>query len=315
MMITLLLIDFSGFFVILVEYTVVIYASLPYIDICFLFQIQPRRMAYVRDTVSWLHTLLDSKVQIVGKHFSINRKRENVLGKGGFGIVWHAVDTRDSKTLAVKQVQKNPQTAIFCQRELTFMRKCKHQNIVELIDFTEDDSSYYFIMEYCPYGNLDDFTKNKDIPFHVYLGFFSDIAEGVQFMHVSEIGHRDIKPTNVLVKNERCLKLADFGISRELTDSSSGQTATGRIGSTPWMAPEIIRVTSTAKGAKYKYGLAVDIFSLALLFLSLLVHRSGEQLNAHIGMYLMVFVKAIFHQTSKQNVHVINDTTLLTLDK
>ena len=237
--------------------------------------------------------LLDSKLQILGKHYKIKREEKNVIGKGGFGVVWRAVDTRNNEIVAVKAVNRNLQTETFCQRELDFMRECKHQNIIELIDFTEDDSSYYFIMEYCPFGNLDDFVKDRDIPFHVCLGYFKDVIEGVKFMHSKETGHRDIKPSNVLVKNEQCLKLADFGLSKELTDSSSGGTATGGVGSVSWMAPEISKAKhaeTSDKDAKYKYGLSADIFSLALLFLSLLMHQPGRHLSAHIGMYVVIFV-------------------------
>ena len=190
-------------------------------------------------------------------------KRKVFLGTGGFGVVWRAIDKRNNKPVAVKQVWRIPETERFCARELEFMQKCKHQHIIELIDFIKDDSSYFFVMECCDSGNLDDFIKDRDIDFRVCLGYIKDMSGAIQFMHGREICHRDIKPSNVLVKNERCLKLADFGLSRELTDSSSGETATGRVGSTPWMAPEITRVKdegiSTAKGAKYKYGLAVDI--------------------------------------------------------
>ena len=229
-----------------------------------------------------IRALLDSKLLNIGKYYVVNCSKENVLGEGGFGVVWRAKDTRNNKAVAIKQVKRKPETERFCERELSFMTVCTHKNIIQLFDHIKDDSYFYFILELCPAGNLDEFVKDKDIDFRVCLRYMSDICEGLQFMHGRDIGHRDIKPTNVLVKDDRCLKLADFGLSKTLTDSTSGESATGGVGSVPWMAPEI----SIAKGASHrsKYGLAVDIFSLALLFLSLLTHRAGEHLTAHTGM-------------------------------
>ena len=243
-------------------------------------------------------TLLDSKLQILGKHFELKRKEESILGEGGFGVVWRGVDKRNNETVAIKQVQRKPETLRFCDRELKFMKECKHQNIVKLIAFFQDNSSFFFILEFCACGNLDDFAKDRDISLRVCLDYMLDITSGLKFMHNRDIGHRDIKPANVLVKDDQCLKLADFGLSRQLTDSTSGESATGGVGSVLWMAPEVPvvkeAVTSTTEGAesstadhakhRHRYGLAIDIFSLGLLFLSLITHRRGRHLVAHTGM-------------------------------
>ena len=215
-------------------------------------------------------------------------------------MVWCGVDTRNNESVAVKQVPRKPELQRISERELKFLRECKHPNIVGLIDYFQDANSLFFVLEFCASGNLDDFVKDKDVDFRVWLGFMLDVSAGVQFMHNRDIGHRDIKPTNVLVKDDQCLKLADFGLSRELipTDSTSG-TATGGVGSAPWMAPEVIidkdAETSKAENVestpgkhaahRRKYGLAIDIFSLGLLFLSLIKHRKGRHLTAHTGMH------------------------------
>ena len=228
-----------------------------------------------------IRALLDSKLRNIGKYYVVKRSKENILGEGGFGVVWLAKDARNNKAVAIKQVKRKPETETFCERERRFMTVCTHKNIIQLFDHVKDDGYFYFILELCPAGNLDEFVKDKDIDFCVCLRYMMDISDGLQFMHSKDIGHRDIKPTNVLVKDHQCLKLADFGLSKTLTDSTSGESATGGVGSVPWMAPEI----SAAKTASHrsKYGLAVDIFSLALLFLSLLTHRVGEHLTAHTG--------------------------------
>ena len=230
-----------------------------------------------------LRTLLDSKVQIVGDHFAIKRKQENLLGEGGFGVVWRAVDERKNEAVAVKTIKRNPETEIFCERELRCMRECQHQNVIQLLEFVADDSSFYFVLELCE-GNLDEFVKDKDIALPAIFDYMTNICSGIKCLHDKGIAHRDVKPENVLVK-DNVLKVSDLGLAKEFFDSTSGQSATGGIGTFAWMAPELC-----TDERKPNYGLAVDIFSLALLFLSLLTHVCGEHLTAHKGMHITFLV-------------------------
>ena len=231
-------------------------------------------------TLRKLRALLDSTLQILGKSYEIKRKEENVLGKGGFGFVWLGKDTRTNEPVAVKQVQRNHQTEKFCDRELKCMKSCKHENIVKLLEFIVDDSSFYFVLELCT-GNLDDFVKDKHVDLRTSLFYMTHICAGVQCLHHKRIAHRDLKPANVLVKNN-ILKVADLGLAKEFTDSFSEQTATGGVGTARWMAPELC-----VDASRVKYDESVDIFGLALLFLTLWTHLPGKHLTAHTGTYFV----------------------------
>ena len=211
----------------------------------------------------------------------------NVVGRGSFGVVCTALDVRTNKVVAVKRVEINDSDAQrLSQREHSIWEDIKHKNIVQLIEHIPHDTGLleYFVMEFCSRGNLEKFIEHKSIDLHVCLGYMMDVLEGLGFMHARNIGHRDLKPANVLVTHDQCLQLADFGLVREFGGSSTGNTATGGVGSRNWMAPEI----ATSKREMLKYGLAVDIFSLGLLFLSVLTHQSGERLTAHEGMQCFV---------------------------
>ena len=119
------------------------------------------------------------------------------------------------------------------------------------------------------------------------LGYMTDVAIAVKFLHGKGVCHRDIKPTNILMKDDgdgSFAKLADFGLAREFDKSSSGATATARTGTIHWMAPEI-----PVTRVRCKYGLAVDIFSLGLLFLALVLHKAGERLEAFTGICVSQF--------------------------
>ena len=223
-----------------------------------------------------VRALLDSKLLILGKHFELKRKEENVLGKGGFAVVWRGKDNRTNEPVAVKQVQRNQQTEQFCDRELKFLRECKHENIVQLLEFHFDDSSFYFVLELCT-GNLDDFVKDKYVDFLTSMFYMTHICAGVKCLHDKRIAHRDLKPTNILVK-DNIFKVADMGLAKEFTASCSGQSATGGVGTTGWMAPELC-----VDASKVRYDESVDIYGLALLFLTLWTHLPGEHLTAHKG--------------------------------
>ena len=223
-----------------------------------------------------LRALLDSTLQILGKSYEIKRKEENVLGKGNFGFVWLGKDTRTNEPVAVKQVQRNHQTEKFCDRELKFMNSCKHENIVKLLKFIEDDNSFYFVLELCT-GNLDDFVKDKHVDLRTSFVYMTHIFAGVKCLHDKRIAHRDLKPANILVK-DNIIKVADLGLAKEFSDSFSEQSATGGVGTSGWMAPELCGTAS-----RVKYDISVDILGLALLFLSLWTHLPGEHLTAHSG--------------------------------
>ena len=219
----------------------------------------------------------------MGNHIIIQREQKNVLGRGDFSTVWRGFDTRNNETVAVKQMKRRYFTEIFrvrvrVLRELNIMQECRHQNIIQLLDFTMDDRSLYIITELCD-ANLDEFVKDEDINLPTCFEYMADICAGVEYLHGKDIGHRDLKPQKVLVK-DHVLKVTGFGSSRELTDSSEWEIATGLVGSVPWMAPDVY-----TGYMRPKYSLPVDIFGLALLFLSLLTHRPGEHLTPHTGMH------------------------------
>ena len=238
-------------------------------------------MASFKRAVYKVHTFVDSKIPTkLGNQYTVKLTQDNRLGQGGFGTVYRGFDKKSNKDVAIKEVDKEKHPN-FCERERNFMRKCSHENIIKLLDYEEDGTKCFFIMEYCPEGNLDDFVKPKDIDLWTCLCYMKDIVAGLLFMHESVICHRDLKPTNILVKSDRCLKIADFGLAKHITGSSSGESATGGVGSTKWMAPEVFMPEDATD--RPIYSRAIDIFSLGLLFLSLLMHRAGEPLAAHTG--------------------------------
>ena len=215
--------------------------------------------------------------------------KERLLGKGGFGEVWKAKNVHKNIDVAIKEVQINEQTKIFIEREKELMEKCDHRNIITFFDAIASGSIMNFILEYCCHGDLDSFFKGQEhrVSFEQCLRYMENIASGVEHLHDCKICHRDLKPCNILVQSASdgvtptCLKVADLGLGRSLTASSSPAPMTANIGTPGWQAPEIPKCTSSSSK---RYSLPVDIFSLGLLFLAMLRHLTGKHLLPLQGM-------------------------------
>ena len=227
-------------------------------------------------------TLLDSKLLIMGTHIEIKHKEENLLGKGGFGVGWRGVDKRNNETIVVKQVHRISEMEVFVERDLRLIQECRHQNVLRFYKHIIDNSSVYFILELCV-GNLDEFVKDKDINLPICLEYMTNMCLRLKCLHGKGIARKDnhVKSEKVLVK-DNVVKESNLGLAKECIDSISGQSRrrTGGVGTLNWMAPKLCTTVS-----RPEYGISVDVFSSALLFLSLLAYESGEHLTAHTGMF------------------------------
>ena len=219
-------------------------------------------------------------------NYRIIRDWKNRLGKGGFGEVWKARNVHENKDVAVKEVQINEQTAVFIEREVDLMGKVNghhHKNIIIFYAAIRVGSVMNFILEYCCHGDLNKFFKGQEhrVSFERCLQYMENITSGVGHLHDLKVCHRDLTPRNILVQHdvggETNLKVADFGLGRILTTSSSPVPMTANIGTPGWQAPEL---TSSGTG----YSFPVDIFSLGLMFLAMLMHLIGRNLEPFRGM-------------------------------
>ena len=220
--------------------------------------------------------------------YHIDRKNtKNFLGEGGYGNVWKAKSVVGNKEVAVKEVQIKEHTKKFIEREKNLMKACNHKNVITFYDAILVGSVMNFILEFCYHGNLNNFFKGQEhrVSFEQCLQYMENIASGVKHLHDQWICHRDLKPSNILVQREgngeANLKVADFGLARGLSGSSSPASLTANTGTAGWQAPEMPRST---KSHSNKYDLPVDIFPLGLLFLAMLRHLAGKNLESLRGM-------------------------------
>ena len=219
--------------------------------------------------------------------YHIDRNPKNLLGQGGFAKVWKAKTVGENKDVAVKEVQEDGRTVKFIEREKALMKACNHRNVITFYDAISEDSVMHFILELCYHGNLNNFFKGQKhrVSFEQCLQYMENIASGVEHLHSHRICHRDLKPCNILVQcdgdGQANMKVADLGLARSLSGSSSPASLTAKVGTAGWQAPEMPRSSNSNSN---KYDLPVDIFPLGLLFLAMLRHLVGKGLEPLRGM-------------------------------
>jgi len=167
------------------------------------------------------------------------------LGHGGMATVYRARDRRLDRWVAVKvmhpHLRGTEQARARFSREARAVAKLKHRAILEIYDYSDNDSeNAYIATELLTGPTLKAFVESlPEIPPEIAACIGVELALALSEAHENGIVHRDVKPENVLLHEQRFVKLTDFGIADMLDPNVSAMTATGQIlGSPSHMAPE-----------------------------------------------------------------------------
>jgi serine/threonine-protein kinase len=169
---------------------------------------------------------------------------QDVLGQGGMGIVYRALDPLIQRTVAIKTITKSALDPADLQYALTRFRheaqavgRLTHPRITAIYDYGEDADTAYIVMELVNGQSLFHHMQNQARFELKEVGeLIRQLLDGLGYAHSLGVFHRDIKPSNILINNDGRLKLTDFGIAR--LDSST-LTQVGEImGSPGYMSPE-----------------------------------------------------------------------------
>jgi len=173
---------------------------------------------------------------------------EEVLGRGGMGVVYRALDRQLGEQVAIKVLRPELSTLDSTvlerfKQELRLARRITHRNVVRTYDLGEAGGTYYITMELVRGTTLATFIQDAgtlDVPATLTIG--KQLCRALEVAHEEGIVHRDIKPQNLLVDRAGFLKVMDFGIARLAEGrAASGEalTAIGVVVGTPqYMAPE-----------------------------------------------------------------------------
>ncbi|KAJ8377562.1 hypothetical protein AAFF_G00255800 [Aldrovandia affinis] len=211
-----------------------------------------------------------------------------VLGKGCFG--------QAIKVMVMKELLRfDDETQRTFLKEVKVMRCLDHPNVLKFIGVLYKDQRLNLIAEYIKGGTLREIIKKMDskYPWKQRVSFARDIAAGMTYLHSMNIIHRDLNSHNCLVKDNKSVVVADFGLARlmvedRVQDGLSGGTLPGGlkkpdrrkrytvVGNPYWMAPEMIHGKS--------YDERVDIFSFGIMMCEL--DEWLENLKMHLDIRL-----------------------------
>ncbi|CDO95075.1 unnamed protein product [Kluyveromyces dobzhanskii CBS 2104] len=185
-------------------------------------------------------------------------KRKEIIGRGKFGVVYMAYHTKTQHVYAIKvlNLDNTEDEVEDIRKEIQFLSCLKQTpNITHYYGSYLNDTKLWVIMEYCAGGSLRTLLRPGIIE-EKYIGvIMREILVALISIHRDNVIHRDIKAANVLIANNGNVKLCDFGVAAQLSQSTlKRQTMAG----TPyWMAPEVIM-----EGVYYDT--KVDIWSLGI---------------------------------------------------
>lgn len=205
------------------------------------------------------------------------------IGEGGMASVFLAVQESLDREVALKVM--SPVLAAnseFSSRFLTegkITAKLQHPNLVTVYDIGAHNGVYYLAAEYIPGGTLKDRVDEGGLSLAEVLDIIADIALGLDFAHQKGFVHRDVKPGNVLFRNDGRVVLADFGIAKAMDGSNSSTVAGASIGTPDYMSPEQARGESVDGRS--------DLYSLGTVLYELLVGHPPYQASDPFTVALM----------------------------
>jgi serine/threonine-protein kinase len=219
----------------------------------------------------------------LGHLFATRYRIEQILGRGGMGVVYKATDTQLDETVAIKTLPgdvmtKSPDDLERFKREIRLARKITHRNVLRTYDYGEAEGVYFISMEFVrgyTLNELLDEAPNRQMPTRAAIGIARQICRGLHAAHEQGIIHRDIKPQNVLIDAKGEVKLMDFGIAR-MAEATEGMTQAGLIVGTPhYMSPE--QVQGKLLDSR------TDVYSMGVMLYELLVGRRPFESSSLTG--------------------------------
>ncbi|XP_028666572.1 interleukin-1 receptor-associated kinase 4 [Erpetoichthys calabaricus] len=188
----------------------------------------------------------------------------NKLGEGGFGVVFQGCF--NNKMVAVKKLSAMPDYSLQelkqqFNQEIKTMMMCKHENLVEMIGFSDEGEHLCVVCTYMSNGSLLDrlacLNGTSPLCWSRRCSIALGSACGIEYLHTNKHIHRDIKSANILLDSLLVPKISDFGLTRAAAKLTSTVFTEKVVGSTAYMAPEALRGEVTAKSDFFSFGVVL----------------------------------------------------------
>lgn len=218
----------------------------------------------------------------IGKKLG-NYRLIRLIGEGGFAQVYlgeHIYLERPAAIKAIKAQLAEEDREVFI-REARTIASLDHPHIVRILDFGIEDNIPFIVMEYAPRGSLVQIhPRDTVLQFDIIISYINQISSALQYAHDHKLVHRDVKPQNMLMKQNGDILLSDFGIA-QIAHSSSSMSMQEIVGTPMYMAPEQFQGKPT---------IASDQYALGVVTYQWLCGRSPFHGNYHQLVYMNTMV-------------------------
>ena len=196
---------------------------------------------------------------------------EALLGQGGMGAVYRAVQTTLRRPVAIKVLpadlggQSDTHFADRFKNEALTMARLSHPCIVDVHDFGQTSSGLlYIVMQFLDGTDVAQMIATQGrLPEEYALSIIDHVCEALAYAHKHGVVHRDIKPANILIDREGTVKVADFGLAKVYDEGLSGLTKTNVVMGTPdFLAPEALIPGVTLDGRADLYAAGVTLYQM-----------------------------------------------------